>query len=230
MKTNDITLEILKIAAKELSSLNEEIVYIGGATISLFITEPLAISLRETFDVDCVIEVSHRQDYENVAKKLRKLGFTEDMESKVLCRFKKGKLTLDVMPTDAKILGFTNIWYKHGFKEAVQFKVAGEMINVFSLPYLLATKIEAYKGRGKNQYLTSHDIEDIVTLIDGRPSIARDINSAAKDVVEYLKYEFGVMIADQNFLLALDGHISDRKNIEGRKQIVLNRINEFLAL
>lgn len=228
MMKNDTTLEILKIAVRELSSMKDEIVYLGGATISLFITEPEAVSLRETFDVDCVVEVVHRQDYENVAQRLRKLGFKEDMESKILCRFKKGALTVDMMPTEAKILGFTNIWYKNGFKDAVEMKVANQTIRVISLPYLIATKLEAFKGRGKNQYLTSHDIEDIITLFDGRETIAHDLAAGPKEVVKYLANELGRLAADPDFETALDGHISDRRNIEGRKKLVMARVNEFL--
>jgi len=100
-----------------------------GATISLFITEPLDVKIRETLDVDCVVEVSHRGDYENISKNLRKIGFTEDVESKVLCRFKKKDLILDVMPTDTKILGFTNIWHKDGFKNSIKTNVSGQEID-----------------------------------------------------------------------------------------------------
>jgi len=95
---------------------------------------------------------------------------------------------------------------------------------------LLATKVEAFKGRGKNDYRLSHDIEDIITLIDGRASIALDLLTVKNDVLEYLRHEFGLMVQDKNFLDSLEGHISDRRNIVGRAQIILKRIDDFLAL
>ena len=125
MNKKDIDLETIKIMTKELSSLHQEIAFLGGSTISLFITEPDRVKIRETLDVDCVVEVGHRQDYEKIAQKLRKIGFSKDIESRVICRFKKGDLTLDVMPTDPQILGFTNIWYKEGFEKAIELKVVG---------------------------------------------------------------------------------------------------------
>ena len=139
MSEKDINLEIFKLMIEELSSLRDELVFLGGSTISLFITEPRHVVIRETLDVDCVVEVLHRGEYENISKKLRNLGFNEDIEGKVLCRFKKQNLVLDVMPTDTKILGFTSIWYKDGFKNSIKMKVSGRDVKVFDLPYLMAT-------------------------------------------------------------------------------------------
>lgn len=228
MSGQDINLEILKLMAEEVSSLSEELVFLGGSTISLFVTDPQNVKIRETLDVDCVVEVSHRGGYESISNKLRNLGFNEDIESKVLCRFRKKDLILDVMPTDSKILGFTNIWYKDGFKNSIKISISGQSISVFDLPYLVATKIEAFKGRGNGEYLFSHDIEDIITLIDGRPSISDDLNNTDSKLTNCLKKEFTQLLSDQNFLNSLEAHISDRENTEGRKKIIIERIEDFL--
>lgn len=219
-------LEVLKLMVKELQPVLNEVVFVGGATISLFITEPQFVSIRETFDVDCVVEVSHRQDYEAFSKKLRDIGFSEDLQSGVLCRFKKRSLVLDVMPTDTKILGFSNIWYKEGFSNSVERYVDDQTIRAFDLPYLLATKIEAFKGRGKGDFRLSHDIEDIITLFDGRHSIAEDLNAAKANVLSYLKAELLNFITSGDFESAIEAHISDRHNTLARKNIVFGRIKE----
>jgi len=36
--------------------------------------------------------------------------------------------------------------------------------------YFLATKFAAFDGRGKGDYMASHDLEDIVAVVDGVPS------------------------------------------------------------
>ena len=224
-------LEILRLMVKELRPVlnDNDVVFVGGATISLFITEPQFVNIRETFDVDCVVEVSHRLDYEGFAKKLRGIGFSEDLQSKVLCRFKKENLILDVMPTDTKVLGFSNIWYQDGFCNSVEKIVDTQMIKVFDLPYLLATKIEAFKGRGRGDFLSSHDIEDIITLFDGRSSIVDDLKIAEVNVFNYLKTEFANFISSDDFESAIEAHISDRHNIWARKKIVFNRIKAILG-
>lgn len=228
MNKNDLTLEILRMVTKELKTLNDQLVYVGGSTISLYVTETSAVSIRETNDVDCVVEVSHRNEYETFAKQLRKIGFNEDTDGKVLCRFKKGSLILDVMPTDTKILGFTNQWYADGYKKSNLVKLDSQEIRAFRIEYLIASKFEAFKGRGKGDYRTSHDIEDIVTLFDGRETIAEDLKKAEASVNSYIKQHLEMMIKSSNFVDSLDAHISDRGNIENRKQIVINRIKAFL--
>lgn len=229
MKNLDIDLDILKIAAKTLQPLKDDLVFLGGATISIYITEPIHVKIRETLDVDCVVEVGHRLEYEDIARKLRSLGFSEDMDSHVICRFKKDSLVLDVMPTNPKILGFTNMWYKEGYQKAKTYQIENVTIKVFDLPYLIATKIEAFKGRGKDGFLYSHDIEDIISLFDGRPSIAEDLKKCDQNLLKYLKKEMENFLNNKNFVNSLDGHISDRLNIDGRKQIILERIKNFLT-
>lgn len=230
MKPNleDIHLEILKTTAAELGELCIDLVFLGGATISLYITEPHFVKIRETLDVDCIVEVAHRQDYENIAGKLRAKGFREDMDSGVLCRFKKGSLILDVMPIDPKILGFTNIWYKEGFENSTSFKIGKRKIRVLALPYLVASKIEAFKGRGKGAFLYSHDVGDIVTLFDGRANIASDLNEGSESVKKYLLRELGAIHATPSFIDSLEAHISDRLNLSGRKTVILQRLKSFL--
>jgi hypothetical protein len=148
--------------------------------------------------------------------------------TEINCRFKKGSLILDVLPTDKKILGFSNKWYKDGISEAQKINLVGYDIQVFTVPYLIASKIDAFKGRGKDKFRDSFDIEDIVTIIDGRAEITTDLNEAKQLVKQELKKEFSVLLKNERFIDSLDGHIFDRQNIEGRKKIVIGRIEEFL--
>lgn len=212
-----------------LSDLVDELVFVGGATISLYITEPQVVVIRPTDDVDCVVEVTHRIDYEEFCKKLRRLGFAEDLESGVLCRFKKESIILDIMPTDKKILGFTNRWYRDGFKNAERVRIMEREIQIFNVSYFIAAKIEAFKGRGKGKFLYSRDIEDIVTVFDGRKTIASDLKRAPNQVLGALRKELGSFLTNEDFTASLDAHISDRLNLTGRKEIILERLRDFLG-
>jgi hypothetical protein len=228
MKNRDIHLDILKLTVKALGELADDLVFIGGSTISLYITEPEVVQVRETLDVDCIVEVSGRIEYEEVIQRLRKKGFSEDMEEKVICRYKKGELILDVMPTDARILRFTNKWYKPAIQNTIEASLDTKKIKIFSPAYLIASKIEAFKGRGKGSFLSSTDIEDIVTLFDGRSEIAKDLLFAPTDVQKELKKELSAWVKNSDFLDAMEGHIADRQNTAGRKKIILQRIQNFL--
>jgi predicted nucleotidyltransferase len=226
MSLQSIDLEILKTIVYELSPVLDQLVFIGGATVSLYIDEPQHVDIRETLDVDCVVEVNHRNAYETLSQRLRDIGFSEDMNSEVTCRFKKGDMILDVIPTDPKILGFSNIWYVDGFKNHVVKKVETQDIKVFALPYLVASKIEAFKGRGKNHFTASHDLEDIVTLFDGCSKIVTEIQSSGPKVRSYLQVEFNRLINNSQFISSLDAHISDRENLTGRKSIILSKMHK----
>jgi len=230
LSSSNLDLEILKTIVRELAPVKDELVFIGGATISLYIDEPQHVDIRETYDVDCVVEVTHRAAYEVLSQKLRAIGFSEDMNSQVTCRFKKGEMILDVMPTNPKILGFSNIWYVDGFKHHVLKKVEDQDIKVFALPYLVASKIEAFKGRGKNHFNLSHDLEDIVTLFDGYSQIVDEIQKSEPKVRDYLRTEFKNFLSNPQFVSSLDAHVSDRANLAGRKAVILGRMRKIALL
>lgn len=99
--------QMLEKAAKLLAALNKKIVFIGGATISLYLDEISAIDARPTNDVDCVINITPRNKYYLFEEELRQIGLEQD-KGKVICRWRYQELILDIMPDDTSILGFSN--------------------------------------------------------------------------------------------------------------------------
>ena len=109
-----IPIEMLEAAAADLAPLCEDIVFVGGAVVCLLITDPGAPPVSSTKDIDVVVSVTTNYEYsEGFGGRLRQLGFGEDSsEGAPLCRWcRKDGVTLDVMPTDPKILGFSNQWF-----------------------------------------------------------------------------------------------------------------------
>lgn len=204
-------MEMLGIVARGLKGLKDEVVFVGGATVDLFITDPAATGTRETDDVDCVIELVGKAKYYALEEKLRALGFQNPMdeEKPVLCRWTFRGIKVDVMPTDASVLGFGNRWYRDGMAHAEKSDLPnGERVSVFSFPYLLASKLEAFHGRGHGDFMASKDIEDIVALLDGGADAEQKIASAPANVREYLGQEFKKLLAAKAFLASLEGHLS----------------------
>ena len=184
--------------------------------------------MRSTIDVDCVIEIANRLGYYGIEEELRKLGFSNVVEGPT-CRWKKNSLILDVMPTDPSILGFTNIWYPEGVRTAKKIELpSGKKVSIFTLPYFIASKIEAFKGRGLNHFLLSHDIEDIIAVIDGNENVADEILNATDTIKSYLKDEFSKLMKNSDFTESIEGHISDRQNTGPRSRIVSSRIHKFM--
>lgn len=105
-----MTVDLLELAAAALDDLLEEVVFVGGATVTLWITDPAAQPPRPTKDVDVIVEVTTRGGFHAFEGRLRERGFREDQESGVICRWqhRDSGLILDAMPADASILGFQN--------------------------------------------------------------------------------------------------------------------------
>lgn len=118
---NTENLARLEAAVTCLGDLIDEVVFLGGATVELWITDPAAPEFRPTADVDVVVEVATVSEFHRFEKELRRKRFENDQESGMICRFlhpDAPDLLLDVMPTEAAILGFENRWQAEAFPYA----------------------------------------------------------------------------------------------------------------
>jgi predicted nucleotidyltransferase len=227
----EANLHMLQTIAEKLEGLREQIVFVGGCATALLITDPAAPDVRQTVDVDCIVDVVAHSDYRNIEKQLRGLGFYQSVEDAVICRWRvKGQsFYLDIMPTDETILGFSNVWYKLAVSEANQVRLKNDIsIRLISPPYFLATKLEAFKGRGKEDYLASHDLEDVISVIDGRPELIDDIKKSGERIKTFLAAEFTNLINIERFREALPGHLYNSP--PGSERVVVERILEITNL
>lgn len=95
----DPNIIVLEIMVKNLEELVDRFVFVGGATVGIYIDDKAVPKIRSTIDIDCVVEVSHLSKFYVISERLRQLGFVEGFSEQVICRFKKGALILDVMAT-----------------------------------------------------------------------------------------------------------------------------------
>lgn len=110
---------------------------------------------------------------------------------------------------------------------AEQYKFTDQFsIKVTAAPYFLATKLEAFKGRGKKDYYASHDLEDILSVLDGRLEIVEEIRKSNSMLRHYLSQSFSEMIKDRSFHDALPGHFAPYGNLfEDRIEILLKKLD-----
>jgi hypothetical protein len=121
-------LQLLGTAAGMLKPLLGDLVFVGGCTTALLITDEAASDVRPTYDVDAVTELSSYGEYAAFSDRLRELGFKEDQsEGAPICRWRAGAVILDVMPDNQSILGFSNRWYKDVFRTASRFKLENDL-------------------------------------------------------------------------------------------------------
>jgi hypothetical protein len=202
-------LELLTTVARLLRPLLDDLVFVGGCTTALLITDPAAAEVRPTYDVDSVAEITSYAEYVAFSARLRQLRFVEDQtEGAPICRWAHGEIRLDVMPTDERILGFSNRWYKLAIESAQRVQLEDDLtIRVVTAPLFLGTKLEAFKGRGKNDYFASHDLEDVIAVIDGRPSLQDEVRQTPSQLRAYIAAEINKLLGNSAFMDALPGHL-----------------------
>jgi hypothetical protein len=229
-----MSIELLEEAAERLEPVLGEVVFVGAATLVLWITDPAAPEIRPTRDVDVIVEVFARPDYHRFEQRLRDLRFREDQESGVICRWthRDSDLILDAMPADPEILGFQNRWQRKSLPHAVSVELPSDrVIRAVPPAYLLATKLEAFAGRGAGDFLGSRDFSDIVALVDGREEIVADVVAAEDDLRAYIASELARLMEDVRFDDGLAGHLDPDPGSQGRiDEIVMPRIGVLVGV
>lgn len=225
-------LNMLETVARALGSFTQEVVFVGGATVSLYLQNPASPEVRPTDDVDCFIELSSYSSYAAIEQRMRKLGFEHDMSRGApICRWLVGHIKVDVMPTDGAILGFSNRWYQNGAAHKLPLLLPdGQNIFILPAPFFVATKLEAFLSRGHGDYRFSSDLEDIITVIDGRETLLAEVRAAPSDLIEYLARHFGSFFESRDFPEVLEGFLPASREGKGRQMRALAVVERLAKL
>ena len=204
----------MEVVADRLGeALRNELVFLGGAIAGLLVDDPAAPDIRPTEDVDTICRVSSRMDFHKIEAALRVRGFSQDMTPKSpICRWRSWQdsteVLLDVMPPWEDILGFSNRWYPLALDTAVKRRLpSGIEIHLVTAPAFVATKLEAFGNRGRGDFLASHDLEDLLAVVDGRSSLLEECRASSQELRKWLASTLGGLIVQPAFLEALPGHL-----------------------
>lgn len=229
MSNINLQLKMIETVANALGEeLINEMVFVGGCTTGLLVTDEFTKEqIRYTDDVDLIVDVMGYPGWIKLQDTLRTKGFAIGMGEDVICRMSLGALTVDFMPADGKALGFSNIWYADAMASAQSFALNENIIIRLIKPeYFVATKLEAYKGRGEGNALHSRDIEDIICVFDGRPSVVEEILTCTDEKLKkYISDEFKVLLDDNNFEYAVQ---DASRNDDAREKLIFERLEGCL--
>lgn len=199
-----------------LGGLLNEVVFVGGQMVPFYITDRGLHRMRPTDDVDVVVECRTRHAYREFARRLHALGFRVDQSPGApVCRYRTvDGLVLDAMPLDGEILGFSNLWYPLVMDTAVLVELAaGVVIRAAHPVALLATKWEAFHGRGSDDPFGSHDLEDLLMLIAGRPELANEVQPLSPDVRAFIADSARMLLGAPWFDDVLEGTFPDAQRL-----------------
>ena len=204
--------ELLEQTALALHPLLSQLVFVGGATVPLLLTDPAAAPVRFTRDVDVATRVEKRGDLARLEEKVVALGFQPDPDGPI-CRWTKAELVVDLMTDDAELQGFTNPWYRSAIKHAQEFMLpSGIRIRLLDAVHLVATKPVAWRSRGDGD-MFSHDLEDILLVLDGRPELGTELGAASSDVRTFIQAEFTALLAHPDFEETLEGTFGNPERV-----------------
>jgi hypothetical protein len=181
--------------------------------------------------VDVLVKVTSRIAYYGIESRMREQGFSQDPASKVICRWFRLDLAVDVMPDDPAILGFSNQWYRSARQSARLIELSsGIQIHVLDGPHLLATKFSAFADRGRGDLYASHDFEDVVSLVNGRVEIVEELTGSTAELRDFVAKVVRDLLLQSEFPGAVEGHLGSTEDARGRHAIVLERFKTISGL
>lgn len=228
MRRDDPNLPYLQSIAAALGELCERLVFVGGSTAGLLITDAAAEGVRPTRDVDAIVEARDLPQFYGIEAEVAARGFVRDTQSGVICRWihTETGVLFDLMPVDPRVLGFSNRWYVEAVRTAETVSIGdGITIRRVSGPAFVATKLEAFAdpNRGANDFLASHDLEDVLNVVDGRPELIEELAAAPQPLRDAVRMSISTLLRHPDFAHSLPGLIADG----GRSAIVIARLQSM---
>jgi predicted nucleotidyltransferase len=226
-------IQMLEVVAEALGEdLCQQIAFVGGCTTALLLTDEYALEeVRYTDDVDLVVHLTGYAQWQALVAQLKQNGFKQSPQDAVICRLRLGELKVDFMPEEAEtanLLGCNNRWFSDGLASAQWHELpSGCRIRLFSPPYFLASKLEAYAGRGAQNPLGSQDLEDILNLVNGREELLAEVVSAEALLRTYVSQSLAGLLGNNDFgyLVQAAAHGDNE-----REQIIWQRLNHIVQV
>ena len=217
-----IALGAIETVARALVGESPPAVFVGGTVTALYPLEG-GVDVRPTKDVDCVVDLATIAEYYAFVDRLRRRGFTECTDEHApLCRLVYAGIRVDVVATADTGIGPTNRWYRDAVAEAAAHRLAdGLEVRAITPVFFVATKLEAFRGRGGGDYLASHDLEDILTVLAGLPALRDEIARADTPVRSAVRNELVDLSAREAFIDAVPAHFEGDDRGQARADEVL---------
>lgn len=221
----------LRAVADRLDGLGLDYAFVGGAIVNLLLDNPGFAPVRPTDDVDVILGAVTASRYGEVEQRIRALGFGHDVRPDApMCRWTLGNLTVDIMPTEGGKLGLNTAWFKEALATATEQVFAHTRVKLVSPVAFLVIKHVAFLDRGRSDYHASQDMEDFVTVIDGRDGIVAEVDAAPAGLRGCLIGAVRTLVAVRAFDEALSAHLPSDEGSQMRLPGLRRKLREIAAL
>ncbi|MDZ7630295.1 MAG: hypothetical protein U5K74_02760 [Gemmatimonadaceae bacterium] len=102
-------------------------------------------------------------------------------------------------------------------------------VQIASATAFLAMKWEAFAGRGAADPMSSHDLEDLITIVAGRDGIVDDVNAAPDEVRHFIHEQTAAFLAAEWAPAILEGNLPDARRVPGLVNEVAARFQRLAA-
>jgi hypothetical protein len=202
-------------------------VFVGGATVASYITDPALLAPRVTVDVDVVVDATSRREFYGIEARLREAGYEPDPDGPI-GRWRIEGVPVDLTPAAGEVLGFTNRWYRLLVDTAVVREIApGLQVRMATPVMFLAAKLEAHRDRGADDPLMSQDLTDIVSLVNGRASLPAEVRDMPPEPRQFIRSSLGGLLADPGFTFVIHAHLPPDDASQARAATVLGRLRQL---
>ena len=214
-----------------LEPVLDALVFVDGCVTGHMITDPAAAGIKPARDVDAIADLTSYAMYTALSNQLRGSGLEQDTtEGAPAGRWRHGDAIIDIVPTDRSVLGFSNTWYAPAMASAQRITIAGLHTRIVAPPYFLATKLEAFRGRGHADVVTSSDLEDLVMVVDGRPRLLEEVERADPQVRQFIAAEISALMDNRRFTDGLAGFLQPDRASQARRPLLEKRLQAIAAL
>jgi predicted nucleotidyltransferase len=193
-----------------LPEWEDEVLFIGGATLGFFVESIFHDAIRVTKDIDVVVEIATLKQHRVLQERLRNLGFVEQFDH--MTRWKRGDLIVDVLPLKLPEYLSPKPFLIEIFGRGNRVHLPNDrQIRVPDLAEFLALKFQAHAERGNGDWIAK-DIEDIVTVVDGAAEPFHISVDLSQEMKTFLRESIAYLRADPGFQNVMPGLLPTRSN------------------
>ncbi len=221
------TENILRVS-ETLKMAGLRFIFIGGGIVGFLVNDPASPPVRTTIDVDIVLDIATDPGQEKLESLLREVGFKHDISSGApICRWVLDDIKVDILSIKDKFSGMNLKWLREAVSDPISIDLNGKQILISSAPCFIAMKLEAFNDRGGEDYWGSRDMEDFISVVDGRLTLLDEIYGADNKVKEYIVNTTQSLLGKKDFILCISGHLPPDPVSQSRKEMVVTKLEKI---
>ena len=125
---------------------------------------------------------------------------------------------------------FADRWFEYALHTSAPRTLRHVTIHTVSAACFVGTKLTAFADRGHGDFAASHDIEDLLAVVDGRRTLCAELAAERQDLRQYVAESIAALLGRRGFLDALPGHLQPDAASQARLPLLMERLRQIATL